>query len=41
MLPLSELFKAPFFGSLLVAFGDECDQRLRSLQLKGKYIRLN
>lgn len=32
---------SPFFGNVLIAFGDECDRRLRNLTLKGKYVRLN
>lgn len=33
--------KSPMFGSVLVAFGDECDNRLRNLKIEGKYIKLN
>lgn len=33
--------KSPMFGSVLVAFGEECDRRLRLLDIEGKYIRLN
>ena len=31
----------PFFGSCLVAWGDECDSRLRKSTIEGKYVRLN
>ena len=33
--------KSPMFGSLLIAFGEECDRRLRDLAVEGKYIKLN
>ena len=32
---------SPFFGSCLVAWGDECDIRLRSCGIPGKYVVLN
>lgn len=32
---------SPFFGSCLVAWGDECDRRLRSSGIEGKYVVLN
>jgi len=31
----------PFFGSVLVAFGSECDRRLRRCSIEGKYVILN
>lgn len=31
----------PMFGSLLVAFGEECDNRLKNLNIEGRYIKLN
>lgn len=31
----------PFFGSCLVAFGKECDRRLKNCNIKGKYVVLN
>lgn len=31
----------PFFGSCLVAFGSECDHRLRECDIEGKYVVLN
>lgn len=31
----------PFFGSCLVAFGTECDRRLRLCGIEGKYVILN
>jgi hypothetical protein len=31
----------PFFGSVLVAFGTECDRRLQKCQIEGKYVSLN
>lgn len=31
----------PFFGSVLVAFGTECDRRLRECNIEGKYVSLN
>jgi len=31
----------PFFGSCLVAFGTECDRRLRESDIAGKYVMLN
>ncbi|MCR5065127.1 MAG: phage N-6-adenine-methyltransferase [Bacteroidales bacterium] len=32
---------SPFFGSCLVAWGDECDRRLRQSNIEGKYVVLN
>lgn len=32
---------SPFFGSCLVAWGDECDLRLRNSGIEGKYVVLN
>ncbi len=32
---------SPFFGSCLVAWGHECDQRLRNCGIEGKYVVLN
>ena len=32
---------SPFFGSCLVAWGDECDLRLRNSGIEGKYVELN
>lgn len=32
---------SPFFGSCLVAWGDECDRRLRQSGIEGKYVVLN
>jgi hypothetical protein len=32
---------SPFFGSVLVAFGHECDRRLRQCKIEGKYVVLN
>ena len=32
---------SPFFGSCLVAWGDECDHRLRESKIEGKYVVLN
>ena len=32
---------SPFFGSCLVAWGDECDLRLRRCGIHGKYVVLN
>ena len=32
---------SPFFGSCLVAWGDECDRRLSSCCIEGKYVVLN
>lgn len=32
---------SPFFGSCLVAWGDECDLRLRNSGIDGKYVVLN
>ena len=34
-------FTSPMFGSCLVAFGNECDDRLRDCGIEGKYVRLN
>ena len=31
----------PFFGSCLVAFGEECDKRLQKAYIEGKYVKLN
>lgn len=31
----------PFFGSCLVAWGSECDRRLRQSDIEGKYVVLN
>lgn len=31
----------PFFGSCLVAFGEECDRRQKMADIPGKYVRLN
>ena len=31
----------PFFGSCLVAWGHECDRRLRQSGIEGKYVVLN
>ena len=31
----------PFFGSCLVAWGHECDRRLRQSDIEGKYVVLN
>lgn len=33
--------KSPMFGSVLVAFGEECDKRLRNCDIEGKYVKLN
>lgn len=33
--------RTPMFGSVLVAFGDECDRRLRESNIEGKYVILN
>ena len=32
---------SPFFGSCLVAWGVECDRRLRQSEIEGKYVVLN
>ena len=32
---------SPFFGSCLVAWGRECDRRLRQSGIEGKYVVLN
>ena len=32
---------SPFFGSCLVAWGQECDRRLQKCNIEGKYIVLN
>ncbi len=32
---------SPFFGSCLVAWGHECDRRLRQSSIAGKYVVLN
>lgn len=32
---------SPFFGSCLVAWGHECDRRLRQSCIEGKYVVLN
>lgn len=32
---------SPFFGSCLVAWGSECDKRLRNSGIEGKYVVLN
>lgn len=32
---------SPFYGSCLVAWGDECDRRLRQSGIEGKYVVLN
>lgn len=32
---------SPFYGSCLVAWGDECDRRLRESGIEGKYVVLN
>lgn len=32
---------SPFFGSCLVAWGEECDRRLRESGIEGKYVVLN
>lgn len=32
---------SPFFGSCLVAWGRECDHRLRESGIKGKYVVIN
>lgn len=32
---------SPFFGSCLVAWGDEADQRLRTCGIEGKYVVIN
>lgn len=32
---------SPFFGSCLVAWGHECDRRLRQSSIEGKYVVLN
>lgn len=32
---------SPFFGSCLVAWGSECDRRLRRSGIEGKYVVLN
>lgn len=32
---------SPFFGSCLVAYGHECDRRLRHCSIAGKYVILN
>lgn len=31
----------PFFGSCLVAWGKECDSRLKGCKIEGKYVMLN
>lgn len=31
----------PFFGSCLVAWGEECDKRLKNSGIEGKYVVLN
>lgn len=33
--------RTPMFGSVLVAFGDECDRRLKESGIEGKYVKLN
>lgn len=33
--------RTPMFGSVLVAFGEECDRRLRESGIEGKYVILN
>ena len=33
--------RSPMFGSCLIAFGDECDRRLRESGIEGKYVKLN
>lgn len=33
--------KSPKYGSVLIAFGDECDRRLRNCGIEGKYVVLN
>ena len=33
--------KSPMYGSVLIAFGEECDKRLRECRIDGKYVRLN
>lgn len=32
---------SPFFGSCLVAWGDDCDRRLHNSGIEGKYVVLN
>jgi hypothetical protein len=32
---------SPMIGSVLIAFGDECDKRLRNCGIEGKYVVLN
>lgn len=32
---------SPFFGSCLVAWGQECDRRLQKCNIEGKYVVLN
>lgn len=32
---------SPFFGSCLIAWGNECDRRLRLSSIEGKYVILN
>ena len=32
---------SPFFGSCLVAWGDDCDRRLRGSGIEGEYVVLN
>ena len=32
---------SPFFGSCLVAWGTDCDRRLRQSGIDGKYVVLN
>lgn len=34
-------YKSPMYGSCLVAFGNECDKRLRECGIEGKYVVLN
>lgn len=33
--------RSPMFGSCLIAFGDECDRRLKESGIEGKYVKLN
>lgn len=33
--------RSPMFGSCLIAFGEECDRRLRECGIEGKYVVLN
>ena len=41
LLPDGEEMKSPMFGSVLVAFGEEADKRLKNCGIEGKYVILN